>query len=70
MPDGTAISFNMISNGIANIWILNLNSEQPVRITDLSFDNIAAFAWSRDGKRLAIARAHEMKELVIISGLN
>lgn len=70
MPDGSGLSFNRISNGIANIWRLNLNSEHPVRITDLSFDNIASFAWSRDGKRLAIARAHEMKELVIISGLN
>jgi len=70
MPDGRALSFNRISNGIANIWRLNLNGEQPVQITDLSFDNIASFAWSRDGKRLAIARAHELKDLVIISGLN
>ncbi|MGE0104340.1 MAG: winged helix-turn-helix domain-containing protein [Blastocatellales bacterium] len=70
MPDGSAISFNRTSNGIANIWRLNLNGERPVQITDLSFDNIASFAWSRDGKRLAIARAHELKELVIISGLN
>lgn len=69
MPDGSAITFNRISNGIANIWRLNLNGERPVLITDLSFDNIASFAWSRDGKRLAIARAHEMKDLVIISGL-
>lgn len=70
MPDGLSLTYNQIRNGISNIWRVSLTGGEPAQITDLSFENIAFFAWSRDGKRMAVVRAFEIKNLVTISGLN
>lgn len=69
MPDERALSYGLIRDGIANLWSQPLSGKQPRRITDLSFENIASFAWSRDGKRLALARTQEIRSIVFISDL-
>lgn len=69
MPDGTALSYILTRNGIANLWSQPLTGGQPAQITDLSFENVASFAWSRDGRRLAIARVQEIKSIVFITSL-
>ncbi len=70
MPDGRSLTFNQNRNGISNIWSQSVTGGRPAQVTDLSFENVASFAWSRDGKRLAIVRSHEINNLVIIRGLN
>ncbi len=69
MPNGKALSYQMPQNGIANLWSQPLNGKPPTRITDLSFENVASYAWSRDGQRLALVRVQEIKSVVFINGL-
>jgi Tol biopolymer transport system component len=69
MPDGKALTYTLTRNGIANLWSQPMTGGQPAQITDLSFENVASFAWSRDGKRLAIVRVQEIKSIVFITGL-
>lgn len=69
MPNGKALSYQIPLNGVANLWSQPLNGKPPTRITDLSFENIASYAWSRDGKRLALVRVQEIRSVVFINGL-
>lgn len=55
-PDGKNISFVNDENGFANIWLLPLNGEKPRRVTSFNDNLIFSFAWSRDGKQLAVTR--------------
>jgi len=53
-----------------NIWIQQLDETPPRPLTQFK-DNrlIVDFAWSRDGKRLAIARITESRNIVLLKGL-
>ncbi len=55
-PDGKNLSFINDENGFANVWLLPLNGENPRRITNFNDNLIFSFAWSRDGKSLAVSR--------------
>lgn len=54
--DGKNLSFVNDENGFANIWLLPLNGEKPKRVTNFNDNFIFSFAWSADGKRLAVSR--------------
>jgi serine/threonine protein kinase/Tol biopolymer transport system component len=64
-PDGHAITFANIVNGVGNIW------EQPVAggpskpVTHFTSDKIYHFDWSRDG-RLALSRGTWQTDAVLI----
>ena len=68
MSDGR--SFAYIGPSSSNIWAQTLDGKPPRQLTHFT-DNrqIADFAWSRDGKRLAIARATVTNDIVLIKGL-
>ena len=53
-PDGTKIAFASNREGIANfeIYVMNADGGDPVRITNLAQDDTAP-AWSADGTRIA-----------------
>jgi Tol biopolymer transport system component len=65
--DGRSIAYIGPSS---NIWTQPLDGKPPRQLTHF-IDNrqIADFAWSRDGKRLAIARATVTNDIVLIKGL-
>lgn len=69
LPNGKALTYNLTRNGLANLWSQTLAGGPPTQLTDLSFENVASFAWSRDGGRLALARAQEIRSVVFINGL-
>jgi Tol biopolymer transport system component len=54
--DGKNLSFVNDENGFSNVWLLPLNGERPRRITNFNDNFIHSFAWSADGKRLAVSR--------------
>lgn len=54
--DGKSLSFVNDENGFANIWLLPLNGDRPKRVTNFNDNFIFGFAWSADGKRLAVSR--------------
>jgi dipeptidyl aminopeptidase/acylaminoacyl peptidase len=66
--DGRGVAF--IDAAGSNIWIQALDGRSSHQVTH--FDDgrrIADFAWSRDGSRLAIARASTSTDIVLFKGL-
>jgi serine/threonine protein kinase/Tol biopolymer transport system component len=68
-PDGRGIAFCDDGRG-GNLWVQPLDGSAPHQLTHFTDDRVIAdFAWSRDGKRLAIARATETNDIVLFKGL-
>ena len=67
-PDGAALAYATETAELtANIWIQPLNGESPRRLTDFNAERIFDFAWSPDGKQLAVIRGSWNHEAVLIS---
>ena len=67
-PDDRAIAYSPIPR--TNIWIQPLDGRPARQLTNFSDeDPILDFNWSRDGKRLAIARASVTDDIVLFKGL-
>jgi Tol biopolymer transport system component len=60
-----------VTGSPANVWVQMLGSkEPPSKITQFTDDRqILDVAWSRDGTRLAVARATQTRDIVLIKGL-
>jgi hypothetical protein len=69
MPDGKALSyFDVKTNTI--LWQQPIDGSSPRQLTNGSSDGmIASYAWSRDGKRLAISYAMPSSDIVLFKGL-
>jgi serine/threonine protein kinase/dipeptidyl aminopeptidase/acylaminoacyl peptidase len=65
-PDGSALTYVDESNGADNIWSQPVNGGLRKPLTNFKSDNISSFAWSRDGKRLAIARGPVTTDVVLL----
>jgi len=66
-PDGRGIAYDGPG---PNLWVLPLDGKPPRQLTRFTDGRtIADFAWSRDGKRLAVARATVKDDIVLFSGL-
>jgi Tol biopolymer transport system component len=63
--DGKNLSYVNDENGFANIWLLPLNGEKPRRITNFNDNFVFSFAWSADGKRLAVSRGTLTSDAVL-----
>jgi serine/threonine protein kinase len=65
-PDGRGVAYARE----ADIWVQSLDGGPPRQLTR-SADRrpIGFFAWSRDGKRLAITRSTETNDIVLLRGL-
>lgn len=64
--DGKSIQASFLVQGVANIWYFPLEGGSPVQLTSFENGDIRAFAWSRDGKQLAVARSKSESQLVLI----
>jgi len=65
-PDGRAIAYLDARNGVSNIVAQPLDGGAPVPVTSFTTGRILAFAWSRDGKQLALSRAMGGGDVVLI----
>jgi Tol biopolymer transport system component len=54
-PDGNGITYPDVRNGISNIFHRTSDGKER-QVTRFTSENIYRFAWSLDGKRLAVAR--------------
>jgi hypothetical protein len=53
-----------------NLWVQPFDGSAPHQLTHFSDNRIIYdFAWSRDGKHLAIARATITNDIVLFKGL-
>ena len=67
--DGSGIAF-VPRVDPANIWVQPLDGKAPYALTHFSSGHaLTNFAWSHDGKRLAIARFTTTNDIVLFKGL-
>jgi Tol biopolymer transport system component len=63
---GRALLFGATRDGVTNVWQKPLFGGTPEQITDFASDRIFAFAPSRDGRRLVVARGAIQSDVVLI----
>ena len=67
-PDGRALAFLDSRGGGANIWAIALDGNGEAKpLTDFKTEKIFDFAWSLDGKQLAVIRGTAISDAVLIS---
>jgi Tol biopolymer transport system component len=67
-PDGSAIAYT--DTGRMNIWVQPMKEDaKPYQLTHFSDRSIVDFAWSHDGKQLAISRSATINDIVMFKGL-
>jgi serine/threonine protein kinase/Tol biopolymer transport system component len=67
-PDAQSIAFVRTTNGVSNIWAQRLAGGEPKQLTVFKDQRIFNFAWSRDGKQLALSRGVSNTDVVLITG--
>jgi Tol biopolymer transport system component len=65
-PDGRGYAY--VDGSGTNIWIQPLDGTAPRRLTQFEDQIITSFAWSPDGSQLAVVRARETSDLVLLRG--
>ena len=65
-PDGKAVAYTFVENGVGNIWTQPLDGSPGHRFTNFTSDLILSFQFSPDGKLLAIARIHSVSDVVLL----
>jgi Tol biopolymer transport system component/DNA-binding winged helix-turn-helix (wHTH) protein len=68
-PDGRALHYIYIVDGVANIWSQPIDGNDAVQITHFKSDHIFRFAWSRDGKNLALDRGVTISDVVLMNDM-
>jgi Tol biopolymer transport system component/DNA-binding winged helix-turn-helix (wHTH) protein len=66
-PDDRAIHYISTVGNVGNIWSLPLDGSAPRAITNFSDQTVEGFAFSADGKRLAVARSNRLSDVVLVS---
>ena len=67
-PDGRGVAY-IDGATRQNIWVQPLDGGAPRQLTHFTDRSVADFAWSRDGTRLAVARATVTNDIVLFKGL-
>jgi eukaryotic-like serine/threonine-protein kinase len=65
-PDGNSLTYVDQFNGADNIWSQPVDGGTRKLLTNFKSDRISFFAWSRDGKRLAISRGPLTTDVILI----
>ena len=65
--DGRGLIYSDMRDGISNLWVHPLDGGQPRQLTHFTSDLIFNYAWSRDGKQLAVARGTITSDVVLFS---
>jgi Tol biopolymer transport system component/predicted Ser/Thr protein kinase len=67
--DGRALTYVDTRKGVSNIWSQPLDRGAPRQLTDFKSGLIFAFAWSPDGKRVALACGTRTSDVVLMRDL-
>lgn len=65
-PDGRAIYYIALNNGVSNIWRQPIDGSPPAQVTQFSTGRIFNFAYSPDGQQLALSRGSLDSDVVLI----
>ena len=64
--DGHDLTYVLDNQGVSNIWIQPLDGGRPKQLTDFTVGQIFNFAWSQDGRQIALARGSQTDDVVLI----
>jgi len=67
--DGQSLTYVESQGGVSNVWNQPIDGGPPHQVTRFTSDRIYSFAWSRDGKQLALSRGRTRFDVVLISNL-
>src|SRR6202167_2421241 len=65
-PDGKSVAYIVRDQGVDNILVQPLDGSPGHQITNFTSEHIAEFQWSPDGKSLAVARAQNTSDVVLL----
>jgi Tol biopolymer transport system component len=65
-PGGRAVTFLWQRDQVTNLWAQPLDGGEPRQLTNFTIEGIRFYAWSRDGKQLAVARGTMTCDVVLI----
>src|SRR5271154_3188207 len=65
-PDGKNVAYRVVDNGTDNIWMQPVDGSKGRQVTNFTTDHIRSFAWSPDGKTLAVVRQHLVSDVVLL----
>jgi len=65
-PDGKSVAYIVRDQGVDNIFVQPLDGSPGHQITNFTSEHIAEFQWSPDGKNLAVARAQNTSDVVLL----
>ncbi len=65
-PDGKSVAYIVRDRGVDNIFLQPLDGSPGHQITNFTSEHIAEFRWSPDGKTLAVARAQNTSDVVLL----
>ena len=66
-PKGDALQYVLTKNGVSNLWEQKLAGGAKKQITNFQSGLIFDFAWSQDGKQLALSRGTTSSDVILIS---
>jgi Tol biopolymer transport system component len=66
-PDGKGLAYINTQEGVSNIWIQPIAGGEPVKLTNFTEDRIYRFAWSRDGKSIAIDKGTNINDVILLN---
>ena len=65
-PDGRAVAYPILENGVSNIWVQPLDGTTGRQITSFVSGTFSRFSWSPDGKSLAVIRDTSQSDVVLL----
>jgi WD40 repeat protein len=66
-PDGKALLYGVRQHRIGNLWQQPLPGGKPVEVTGFVSGDVFAYAFSKDFRRVALARGEETSDIVLIN---
>jgi eukaryotic-like serine/threonine-protein kinase len=66
IPDGKAVVYNIVENGVGNVWAQPLDGSPGYRLMNFTSDQIRTFQFSPDGKTLGVVRFHLVSDVVLL----
>ena len=64
--DGKSVAYIVRDQGVDNIFVQPLDGSPGQQITNFTSEHIAEFQWSPDGKTLAVVRAQNTSDVVLL----
>jgi Tol biopolymer transport system component len=66
-PDGKGIHYVDTRKGVSNIWMIDYRNNSTKQISTFTSGRIFSFAWSPDGKQLAVSRGQATSDVVMLT---